>query len=70
MDRRRGLDVGGLVFGAILLVVGGYYLLRNTFGLSIPELNWDLIWPLLVIGLGVAVLYGVWNARSGASHGG
>ena len=70
MNRRRGLDVGGLVFGAILLVVGGYYLLRNTFGLTIPELNWDLIWPLLVIGLGVAVLYGVWNARSGAHHGG
>ena len=49
------VDIGALVFGAILLLVGGYYLLVNTFGIDLPELNWDMIWPIAVIGLGVAV---------------
>jgi TRAP-type C4-dicarboxylate transport system permease small subunit len=49
-------DVGALVFGVILLLVGGYYLLRNTFGIEIPEIDWDMIWPLAIIALGVGVL--------------
>ena len=40
--RGRGRrDAGGIVFGAILLLVGGYYLLQQTFGLNLPDLNWD-----------------------------
>jgi TRAP-type C4-dicarboxylate transport system permease small subunit len=58
------VDIGALVFGAILLLVGGYYLLVNTFGIDLPELNWDMIWPIAVIGLGVAVV-----ARAVASRG-
>ena len=54
-------DAGGIVFGAILLLVGGYYLLQQTFGLNLPDLNWDQIWPVLVIVLGVVVLYGAWS---------
>ncbi len=50
------VDVGALIFGAILLLVGGYYLLVNTFGVNLPELNWDQIWPIAVIGLGLAVV--------------
>jgi uncharacterized integral membrane protein len=63
--RDRRLDFGGIVFGAILLVVGGYFLLRNTFGFEIPDLDWDMIWPLLIIALGVSVLVGALRARSG-----
>ena len=54
--RRRRSDVGGLVFGVILLLVGGYYLLTKTFGLDLPDLDWGGLWPILVIGLGVIVL--------------
>lgn len=62
--RRR--DVGGLVFGGILLVVGIYYLLERTFGLDIPELDWDQLWPVAVILLGAAILYGNWTRRDQA----
>jgi hypothetical protein len=54
-------DAGGIVFGVILLLVGGYYLLQQTFGINLPDLNWDQIWPVLVIALGLVVLYGAWS---------
>jgi len=60
------VDVGALIFGAILLLVGIYYLLVNTFGINLPDLNWDAIWPLAVIGLGVAVLARAVASRSGS----
>ena len=54
VHRRR--DVGGLVFGGILLAVGIYYLLQRTLGLDIPDLDWDQIWPIAVIVLGISVV--------------
>jgi NADH:ubiquinone oxidoreductase subunit 4 (subunit M) len=62
VHRRR--DAGGLIFGGILLVVGIYYLLQRTLGLDIPDLNWDQIWPVFVILLGGAILYGAWSRRT------
>jgi hypothetical protein len=59
-------DAGGIVFGVILLLVGGYYLLQQTFGFNLPDLNWDQIWPVLVIALGVVVLYGAWSRNKQA----
>jgi hypothetical protein len=50
------VDLGALIFGAILLMVGGYYLLVNTFGFELPELDWDQIWPIALIALGLAVV--------------
>ena len=54
VDRR--IDVGALIFGAILLVVGVYYLLENTFGIKMPEINWDQVWPIFLIVLGASVV--------------
>ncbi len=68
MERYRRLDLGGLIFAAILLVVGGYFVLRNTLGFDMPDLNWDLIWPLFVVGLGVAVLWGALTRGSGTTQ--
>jgi hypothetical protein len=59
-ERHRRRDIGGIVFGAILLLVGVYYLLQQTFGLNLPELNWDQLWPVILIVIGGAVLYGAW----------
>ena len=69
MDKLRRLDVGALLFGFILLGVGVYYLLSNTFSFNMPELDWDKIWPLLVIALGLGVVWGVWNRSSRGGHG-
>lgn len=51
---------GGLVIGALLVIVGGWFLLRDTFGwIQLPEL-----WPLLVIGVGLLLLYGAFRPGS------
>jgi hypothetical protein len=64
MNRLRNLDVGAVIFGLLLLGVGVYYLLVNTFGISLPELNWDQIWPIAVIAIGLGILGETWNRMS------
>ena len=56
--RRRRLDGGGLILGGILLLVGIYYLLQQTLGFDIPDLNWNQLWPVILIVIGGLVLYG------------
>ena len=58
---RRRHDGGGLVIGGILLLVGIYYLFQQTLGFDIPDLNWNQIWPLILIVIGGLVLYGAWS---------
>lgn len=48
---------GGLIFAVILILVGGYYFLRNTLGFDLGELDEDAVWPLIVIALGAWILY-------------
>jgi uncharacterized integral membrane protein len=62
------VDVGALIFGAILLLVGGYYLLVNTFGIQLPDLDWDQIWPIALIALGLAVVARAVAARTGSDQ--
>ncbi len=64
MGRR---DLGGIVIGLVIVLVGAYFVLRDTLGLTIPELNWDQIWPLAVVAVGVSIVVGAWN-RSNANH--
>ena len=64
----RKVDVGALIFGAILLLVGGYYLLVNTFGINLPDLDWDMIWPIALIALGLAVVARAIASRSGSDQ--
>ena len=66
MHRRiREFDGGALIIGAALLVVGGFYFLRNTLGFEIGELNWDAIWPFFVIAIGLSILLGVARHATG-----
>jgi hypothetical protein len=63
MDAKpRWLDIGWLLMGLLILFVGGYYLLRETFGIGLPELNWDAVWPLAIIALGLGILWRTWFA--------
>lgn len=61
MDRLRSTDVGAILIGLIILAVGIYYTLVNVFGLELAELDWDKIWPLAVIALGIGILWGAWS---------
>lgn len=42
------------MIGVALVVIGAVFLLKNL-GL-IPGINWDLIWPLALLVLGVAMI--------------
>lgn len=69
MERLRGIDVGGVLIGLIILGVGVYYLLTNTLGLAIPELDWDRVWPLFIIALGVGIVSSNWMRRKDRGSG-
>ena len=60
MERLRGLDVGGLLIGLIILGVGVYYFVNQTLGIDIPKLDWDRVWPLFVIALGAGIVLSNW----------
>ena len=71
MDQLRRIDIGGVIIGLVILVVGIYYLLVNMFGVVLPELDWDKIWPIAVIAVGIGVTSSAWSRRShgeGGSH--
>lgn len=69
VERLRRLDIGALILGVLILGVGIYYLLVNTFGFELPDLDWDMIWPIAVIALGLGILWGAWNRMSTHGHG-
>ena len=54
----RRVELAALVFGAVILFAGGYYFLRNTLGWNLGELDWEPIWPVLVIALGASIMFG------------
>ncbi len=61
---RRGGEQGALIGGVVLLVIGGVFLIRN---LGIVRLDWDVLWPLLLVGVGLAIVLG---ALFGSPHDG
>jgi len=69
VDRLRNLDVGGVIVGLIILGVGLYYFGQKTLGLSIPDLDWDKIWPLFVIALGIGIVFNNWVRANRMSSG-
>jgi len=51
---RSGSGGGAVVLGVILVVIGAWFLLRRV----VPELDTGLLWPILLVGLGAALLLG------------
>lgn len=52
--RRNG---GAMILALILLGVGGYYLLRNTLGIDLGELDEDAVIPVVAVAFGLWLLY-------------
>lgn len=67
--RRERTTEGGLVIGAILLLVGGYYLLQQTFGVALPDLDWNRIWPVILIFIGASILVGAYGRSRRSTEG-
>ena len=51
---RRADRSGPLVLGLILVVLGIFFLARSF----IPGIDWGASWPVLLVGIGVALLLG------------
>ncbi len=52
--RRAGGGNGALILGGILVVVGALFLARQF----LPELDIDLLWPIVLMVIGVALVLG------------
>ena len=69
MDKLRRIDLGAILIGLVILGVGIYYTLVNVFDLALAELDWDMIWPLCVVALGIGILWNAWNRTTPHGHG-
>jgi hypothetical protein len=61
---RSGSRLASAVIGSIVILTGVYFLLRNAFGLVVPAIDWDLVWPIVVIASGVAIVAKAAESRS------
>ena len=53
---RRRVDQGAIAWGLILIVVGGWFFLDQTLGLQMPDIDWESLWPVVLIVIGAAVI--------------
>jgi uncharacterized membrane protein len=56
--RRARRDSGSVFFGVVLLLIGGYFLLRDTLHIRLP--SFGELWPIALVALGILILV---NAR-------
>ena len=62
---RHRVDNGTVVWGLILILVGGWFFLDQTIGLDMPDVDWQALWPVGLIVLGaVLILQGVGRRRT------
>ncbi|MEO8230312.1 MAG: PspC domain-containing protein [Chloroflexota bacterium] len=57
----RGSGGGAVIAGIVLVLVGGYLLLRAV----VPQVDLGGLWPLVLVGVGVALLVGSIRPGSG-----
>jgi hypothetical protein len=53
-----------LVFGVVLLIIGAWFFATHTLGLDLPDLDWDQLWPVALIGLGGWIVLTAFRQRS------
>ena len=41
----------------IILVIGLWFFATKTLGLDLPDIEWGMLWPLLLIGLGAWIVF-------------
>jgi phage shock protein C len=50
----------GVVVGIGLVLIGIWFLLREY----LPDINWGLLWPLVLVGIGALILFTSWRRRA------
>jgi hypothetical protein len=67
-QRTRRTGIGSAVIGLVLVLIGGYYVFRNTLGISLPELDSDQVVPVIAVILGLVLLYRAWGDRTDGTN--
>jgi uncharacterized integral membrane protein len=60
-------DWGAILFGLVLVGVGAYFVLKDTLKISLPDISWEMAWPLILVVVGIVVLVRAltgWDRRS------
>jgi phage shock protein C len=60
-ERHGGSSIGGVSFGALLIIVGGLFVWHEID----PRINLGLVWPLAIIALGVVLVVSAIGFRRG-----
>jgi hypothetical protein len=47
--------------GLGLVAIGAWFLVREY----LPEFNWNLVWPIVIVGVGVLILVSATRRREG-----
>ena len=55
--RQRGRNVASIVVGLVFLAIGIWYFLDTTLGLTMPDIEWDNIWPIILIIIGGVIVF-------------
>lgn len=63
---QQGPGQGGLVVGVVLILLGAWFLLREY----VPSIDFDRLWPFLLLALGVGLLVFSFGGRGGNRGGG
>jgi hypothetical protein len=54
---QRGRNAASILVGLVFLVIGIWYFLDTTLGLTMPDIEWDNIWPILLIVIGGVIVF-------------
>ncbi|HLX34423.1 MAG TPA: hypothetical protein VKR30_04170 [Candidatus Limnocylindrales bacterium] len=52
----RAATTAGRLWGLALIAVGLWFFVEVTLGYSLPALDWNLLWPVILIALGLVVV--------------
>ena len=58
-EPRRADGRAGIAVGAGLVLIGTWFLLREY----LPSFNWNLVWPVAIVAIGVVILVGALRRR-------
>ena len=55
--KQRGRNVASIIVGLVFLAIGIWYFLDTTLGLTMPDIEWDNIWPIVLIVIGGVIVF-------------
>ena len=53
-----------LVFGVIILLVGLWFFATQTLGIDLPRLEWDQLWPIVLVAIGALIVLNAMQRRT------